>query len=889
MERPLVLPLAACTDSALVGGKARGLARLIEAGVLVPSGLCVTTALYREFLEQAGFTADVDLLLTGRLSGDGQPSLADRLPHLRSRLLKAPWPRDLRHRLEMAVHDLGFDEATLWAVRSSATNEDAMQASCAGLYRTHLGIRFSGVLGAVQDLWSSLWDERVLAYHRKREPDSLPPEMAVVIQPMLDAVAAGVAYSIDPVTGEHHVVVNALPGLGAPLVDGTVTPDHYVVRAPPPQAPPQAAGVTVITRDITAKHSALRVGPDGVRLEPLSPDAGASSSISDHQLTELAGVTKRIETLFGYPVDVEWAIDRHGLWLLQARPVTIVARPGQGSTGEWAGEWEWSRANLKETMPEVPSPIGLSFLERFMDAYIIGHYRRLGCRIPTGISSIRTFHGRPYLNVTLFHSLIVQLGGDPSLNAEQMGGEPVSVVPSVPKLGFLARLRAGLLMWREMQRAASDAPRYFADMKQQASRYQPDLIRDWGPADLDRHLEELGRWLDRHEMTFGIVLGVGQCLQTFSTLLPGWLGEDWRGLLNSALQGEGTVISAQQIHRVAELVEAARQDAALSHGLLTEKWDVATLRRCARPAPFLALFERYLEEFGHRGTGESDVMSPRFGDRPELVLDVVRVQLSGPVVRPAGIVARQRATRAAAMATIRARLGWRPDRLAVFLWCYRRLCRFLSLREANRHHLMYYSTAVRNLLLRFGACLAARGTFDAPDDVFYLTLEERASMLSAGERDWKEIVRLRRAERARWLAMEVPDTIRNGEARIGRRDQAAWSAGGCLRGTPISTGTATGSVCLVRSTADWSRVRPGDIIVVPVIDPGMAPLFGIAAGLVAEMGGTLSHGAIIAREYGLSAVANVPGVMSLLKDGQRVTVDAGSGGVQIESTSIDTL
>ncbi|HMU55955.1 MAG TPA: PEP/pyruvate-binding domain-containing protein [Nitrospira sp.] len=872
MERPPVLPLAACTDSALAGGKARGLARLIAVGARVPPGLCATTALYREFLRQAGLTADVDVLLAARLSGN------DRLPlarDLRSRIQKAPWPRELYHQLETAVLGLGFNDATLWAVRSSATNEDATQASFAGLYRTHLGVRFSGIFAAVQDIWSSLWEERVLAYPRKTAVAASPPEMAVVIQPMLDATVAGVAYSIDPVTGENHVVVNALPGLGAPLVDGTVTPDHYVVRTDASLA----AGAAVVKRSVAAKSSALRLGSDGVRTEPLPRDAGASSSMSDRQLTELAGVTKRIETLFGYPVDVEWAVDRQGLWLLQARPVTVVVRSGQTS----AGGWEWSRANLKETMPEVPSPIGVSFLERFMDVYIIAHYRRLGCRIPEGAFATRTFHGRPYINSTLFHSLILQLGGDPSLNAEQMGGEPVLAVPSEPVLGPLVRLRAAWLMWREMKRAASDASRSFADMKQQALRYQPDKIRDWDPGELDRHLEELGRWLDRYEMTFGIVLGVGQCLQTFSTLLPGWLGEDWRGVLNSALQGEGTVISAQQIHRVAELVEAARQDEALSHGLLSEGWDLARLRHHAPRSPFLALFDRHLEEFGHRGTGESDVMSPRFADRPDIVLDVVRVQLSGPVVRPEDVVARQRATRAAALATIRARLGWRLDRLTVFLWCYRRLRRYLALREANRHHLMYYSTAVRNLLLRFGAGLAARGTLDAPDDVFYLTLEERAFILSATEGDWKETVRTRKADRARWLAMQVPDTIRSSEDKTGRGDQTAGPADGCLRGTPISTGTATGPACLVRSMADWPKVRPGDIIVAPVIDPGLAPLFGIAAGLVAEMGGTLSHGAIIAREYGLPAVANVPGAISLLKDGQRVRLNGGSGQVQIDS------
>lgn len=870
MERPLVLPLAACTDSSLAGGKARGLAQLIAADMSVPSGLCATTAFYREFLRRAGLTGAVDSLRAAALSGGDRAPLAR---DLRLRILKAPWPGDLRHELETSVLNLGLNEATLWAVRSSATNEDAMQASFAGLYRTHLGIRFSGILAAVQDLWSSLWEERVLAYHRKTAEASSLPEMAVVIQPMLDATVAGVAYSIDPVTGENHIVVDALPGLGAPLVDGTATPDHYVVRTESP-----ATGDAVITRGIIVKSSALRVGPDGLRTEPLPHDAGASSSMSDRQLIELAAVTKRIEALLGHPADVEWAIDQQGLWLLQARPVTVAVGGGQTS----AGEWEWSRANLKETMPEVPSPIGLSFLERFMDAYIIKHYRRLGCRIPEGACSVRAFHGRPYINTTLFHSLILQLGGDPSLNAEQMGGEPVSIVQPESVLGPLVRLRAVRLMWREMKRAVSDAPRYFADMKQQALRYQPDNIRDWKADDLDRHLEELGRRLDRQEMTFGIVLGVGQCLQTFSTLLPEWLGEDWRGLLNAALQGKGTVISAQQIHRVAELVAAVRQDETLLHGIVNEKWDLATLRRQAPRSPFLARFDRYLEEFGHRGTGESDVMSPRFADRPDVVLDVVRVQLSGPVARPEDIVARQRATRAAALETIRARLGWRLDRLAVFLWCYRRLCRFLALREANRHHLMYYSAAVRNLLLRFGACLAARGTLAAPDDVFYLTLEERASVLSAAERDWKEIVRRRKADRLRWLAVQVPDTIRNSQNRTGGE---SGPTDGSLRGTPISTGTVIGPARLVRSMADWPKVRPGDIIVAPVIDPGMAPLFGIAAGLVAEMGGTLSHGAIIAREYGLPAVANVSGIVGLLKDGERVQVDGGSGQVHIDSAA----
>jgi pyruvate,water dikinase len=217
------------------------------------------------------------------------------------------------------------------------------------------------------------------------------------------------------------------------------------------------------------------------------------------------------------------------------------------------------------------------------------------------------------------------------------------------------------------------------------------------------------------------------------------------------------------------------------------------------------------------------------------------------------------------------------DHWMVFLWWYRRLCRFFSLREANRHHLMHYSTAVRNLLLCFGERLAERGTILLPDDVFFLTLREQAELLSDEGRDWAALIRARRADRDRWLTMQVPDTLRDWEdaaALIAEKPEHE------LRGIPISAGVATGPVRLVRSMGDWSNVQTGDIIVAPVIDPGMAPLFGIAAGIVVEMGGTLSHGAIIAREYGLPAVANVPNAMSLLKCGEPVTVDAGLGTVR---------
>jgi pyruvate,water dikinase len=277
-------------------------------------------------------------------------------------------------------------------------------------------------------------------------------------------------------------------------------------------------------------------------------------------------------------------------------------------------------------------------------------------------------------------------------------------------------------------------------------------------------------------------------------------------------------------------------------------------------------------------------MSPRFADRPELLLAILRTQILAPnTATPADILQRQTMIRERALAEIRARFGWRFHRWAIFSWWYRRLCRFFSLREANRHHLMYYSAAARSLLLRLGEWLVERGQISTQEDIFYLTIEARADLLAGGSSDWKGMIQARRAERDRDATVSVPDTIRDWNEVVRDRDAPSVVApDGIFHGIPISAGKVVGPVRFVRSMEDWSRVSRGDILVVSVIDPGMAPLFGVAAGLVAEMGGTLSHGAIIAREYGLPAVANVSGITTRLKEGDRISLDAERGTIIVQ-------
>jgi pyruvate,water dikinase len=354
-------------------------------------------------------------------------------------------------------------------------------------------------------------------------------------------------------------------------------------------------------------------------------------------------------------------------------------------------------------------------------------------------------------------------------------------------------------------------------------------------------------------------------------------------LLNAALQGQGTVISAQQILRLAELTDIARNEPAAGTFLTSEPWEPSPFRETLADTRFLRAFDSYLGDYGHRAVGESDVMSPRLADNPESILAIVRTHLTSASPSQKSILLRQDNARTAALARIKRRIGRRYHRWIIFMWCYRRLCRFFSLREANRHHLMYYSAAIRTLLTRLGELLVERGLLHQVDDIFFLTINDHADLLAGSTRDWKAVIKARRTERERNSAVQVPDTIRDWETTSEQTVISDKSEGnGLLSGTPISVGTVAGPVRLIRSVADWGKVVPGEILVVPVIDPGLAPLFGLAGGLIAEMGGTLSHGAIIAREYGLPTIANVEGAMARLADGQSITIDAGSGTICIE-------
>ena len=869
LSSPLVVPLASCTDPALAGGKAAGLAQLIAKGFRVPPGLYVTTQAYHDTLQAGGLNSLESWNRIRRMpEAQREPLLADCRRIVASLVL----PRAILDPIDTELAKLEKEFATedgttggiLWAVRSSASDEDAADATCAGIYRTVLGVPRGSIAAAILDCWASQWTALAFTY-RERLPKPRPtPDMAVILQPLLTPRTAGVAYSRHPISGlANQIMINAVFGLAEPLVSGLIKPDQYVVEIESDQA-----SLTLIQRDI-AEKTKVRIAMSCGLTDQLLPDRDQKSSVlEEHEVLALARLVKEVECAVGKPVDVEWADDGQELWLLQARPIP-EREPLPDST-----TLVWSRANFKETLPELPSPLGLSLLDGFMETHIVRCYRELGCRIPPGLSSVRVIRGRPFINVTLFQSVMAQLGGDPALLAEQMGGEQTSPVPlAVPQLPWWWVV---ILMEWKIRRAARRAPKWFQEMRRLGAKCRDEPIQGLTPVELSAWEEELSRHLlTNGDLTFAIFNGVSQGFYVMKLLLERRLGAAWAPLLNQSLQGVGTIISANQILRLTELAEAARREPVVRDFLLAEPWMPEPFRAELGGTPFLLAFDAYLAEYGHRAVGESDVMSPRFAEVPEYVLGVIRGHLMTPPTGPADEIRReQESARQEALRRLRAGFGWRLHEWAMFTWWHRRLCRYLELREANRHALMHFIAAARQVAMSVGGTLAARGILQSRDDIFFLRLDEIKAVTSGSAKDWKGLVETRRTEWEGHAAQHVMDTV-IGDAE--RMVDEIGSPDGSLRGLPISAGYAEGPVCLLLSPNDMKKVKRGDILVAPVIDPGMAPLMGLAAGLIVEMGGTLSHGAIIAREYGLPSIANVHRVTHLLKDGERVAVDATAG------------
>jgi pyruvate,water dikinase len=810
----------AAADTGAVGGKGQSLGVLLRAGLPVPPGFCVTTDAYRR--------------LAGRPPRD-EPALAAAITDAYRRLGGGPV-----------------------AVRSSATAEDGTITSFAGQQETVLGVTGeAAVLDAVGRCWESLHTQRAVAYRRHQGIDDRGLAMAVVVQRFIPAEVAGVLFTRDPLDAQgRRMLVEASWGVGEVVVSGQVMPDRYHLD--------RATG-TVLASHVAPK--ATRWSPEGP--QPVPAEMQMQPCLDEARLAELAALARRVEEVFGGPRDMEWAWAEGRFWLLQARPITagganerlqvlqeeIAALRARAHTGGTV----WARFNLSEVLPE-PTPMTWALVRRFMSGRggFGLMYRDLGFDVDPSLDEEGTYDlvcGRPYCNLS--REALVQSRRLPL-------GYPFAALKADPRKALypqatLDRSRATWRFWlglpvllpmavigetRRLVRlnalARTLADRLRAEVLPAfAAETAAEASRDLGALDGPALVERLEHWMRRTLYDFA-----RDGLKP--TVLANLALENLKQGLDRTLGPEGARAAAT------ELAMGARPDPEAD---LAQALDDLAAGRMVRAA--------FLERFGHRGRQEMELSEPRWAEDASAV-DRLLAGRSAATQAPSASTGTKAAwDRIAAEAKL---AGPLRTSLGTEL---RHLHTYLGLRETCKHYLLRGYALIRRILVELDRRHGLSG------GVFFLTPEELPRLVR-GE-DLSEVVAQRRRRRTLALSLEVPEVLFSDDLEaIGR--PAPVEAADTLQGVPLSAGVAEApALVLAEPTADVPA-KPY-VLVCPTTDPAWVPLFARARGLVMETGGVLSHGAIVAREYGLPAVAGLPGVQRRLRTGQRLRVDGGSGTV----------
>ncbi|RMD98675.1 MAG: hypothetical protein D6812_13040 [Deltaproteobacteria bacterium] len=877
-----------------VGGKAAHLAELLRKGLPAVPGFVVTTHALDLFLEACG------LPLPSLLSERGDPdSLAERSEAIQARMCATPLPEEIVTTVEAAIERAGFEETPV-AVRSSGILEDAAATSFAGQYDTLLDVTGKeAILRAIQHCWRSLFSVRALTYHanldetRREEGFSPSPfRMAVLVQRMIPATVSGILFTANPKTGDpSEMLIDAVAGLGDRLVSGSVQPVSYRIR-----------------RGRFGRLHPLPAGANGTGSE-----GEGGGLLQKEDLEALGRLGLRIEGIFKVPQDIEWCLHEGRLHLLQARPITSLLPPPASKERPVI----WTRRFSGERWTQPVSPLGWSVMQRILHHFT--HFPRTSERFLEGAMPTRIVAGHIYFNITILVRLLVKFPGSflPAFLLELLPDSERKRIearrflfPPIPFLWsmFVDACREGMWGRFDWNIFANDRhweafiPEFEARLSaiERAFEEAPDARSCLGHLEATHALA-----LDYIRIHLMSLAYSNLFYQGLGFLLRRWVGDrkdDLRAFLVSGLPGNMTVEMNKELWRLSRMAAASAP--------LRELFGTTSAERIYALLPsvspeFLEALDRFLEKFGHRSHASWEIFSPRWREDPSFVLAILQEYLnleggearlpSPPVAQmkataPIDPIARERemcAQREDVTRSIEAEIARHPmERLfPLRTWIFRKVLgyaqRYMATRENQRFYFDKLVFLKKHLLQAILEELAARKLLEDSRAGSFLTLEEVADLLEG---------RLSPGEAAQRIATRRTEYERNRrhEAPVFLLDdlplhEPPEGAKATLTGLGVSPGRFTGRVKILFDPSQARCLTTGEILVTRATDPGWTPIFLKIGGIVMELGSLLSHGAVVAREYRLPAVVNVPGATTRLRDGQLITIDGSSGSIFLHS------
>ncbi|MGW2324343.1 rifamycin-inactivating phosphotransferase [Streptomyces sp. NPDC001700] len=857
------------TRVAVVGGKGAHLGGLSRIdGIHVPTGFCVTTDAFRRIVAEAPSIGDrLDQL--SRVNPDDREAIRTLSAQIRRTIEEIAIPGDLAAAITGALARLG--EQAAYAVRSSATAEDLPTASFAGQQDTYLNVVGpTAVLQHVSRCWASLFTERAVTYRQRNGIDHRTVHMAVVVQRMVFPHASGILFTADPVTGNRKVAtVDAGFGLGEALVSGLVNPDVFTVR-----------DGEVVAKAIAAKERAVHALPTGgTRTVAVDARRQEQPTLTDAQVVRLVQLGRRIEAHFGRPQDIEWCLVDDGFQIVQSRPITTlfpIPESGIPETGDQENH-VYVSVGHQQMMTDAMKPLGLSMWQ-------------LTAMVPMHEAAGRLFVDvTPRLAAPASRAALLDLmgRGDPlvrdALETVLDRDDFVPSLPDAPPGG--PPTRAGVA---PVEADPAIVTELIERSEASVAALERDIRTKTGPELFDFLLDAF----EEHKRVLGDPLN-------FQAIMAGmeatwWLNDQLQEWLSEKNAADTLTLSAPDnvtsemglaLLDVADVIRPHPEVVAFLEAIqgIEDERFLDELAKLAGGTEARDAIETYLDRYGMRCVGEIDITRPRWRERPTtlvpVILDNVRNFEPGAAERRFE-QGRQKAQQKEQDVLSRLRDLPDGDRKAdAAKRMIDQVRAFIGYREYPKYGIVSRYFVYKRALLAEAERLVRADVLPEREDAFYLTFQELHDVVRSQRVD-DQLIQQRKDAFRSYQALTPPRVLTSdGEAVTGayRRDDVP---SGALVGLPVSAGTVEGRARVILDMAD-ADLEAGDILVTTYTDPSWSPLFVGITGLVTEVGGQMTHGAVIAREYGLPAVVGVDQATRRIRDGQRIRVHGTDGYVEI--------
>jgi len=893
-----------------VGSKFANLGEMLKMGVPVPQGFCICTQAYQDYVEQSNLNELISGMLE-KINLDDHEAIKHAAQKIREVALNQEINSSLRSEITEALNKLqDKSKATHFAIRSSSTFEDLQDSSFAGQYDSYLGvIDIEDLLAKVKKCWASLWNDRAIVYREQRNIDHLQANMAVIVQSMIACNQSGVMFTRNPLSNlKNEVIINASWGLGDAVVSEEVNGDEYKVNRTTNKINIEIIG----TKEI---ESVLQ--QQGIKRIKVSANRREQQCLSEGQIRKLVSIGLKIEELFKSPQDIEWGIADHEICIFQSRGITSLKKNEEVVNSiikeleikNYRKDTVWSNTLLAEILTS-PKPLTWEIIKLGLSKQgSFGVYERdLGLGTVASEGLLELIAGKPYYNISKlcdtfsFYGFPIKLfeyekvkkdpsianNFQPQIDYGKWGGNLLLFILKFLVLLPYSLYRVGLVLVKLntlVKNCHSEfETKTLPDYLQYITAIKNMDLLEISENDL---LEEINRLIQNWAcVTLQDHIFSEICLGVTSGLLEAIVGEKQVIVLLSGIEGNKLLetnfklwdLAGQASPQVANIFKGNEA------GQIIEK-----LKSFENGREYLESVQRFLEEYGHRTSDEFELAIPRWYEDPGAVFVLIRHYLQSKKANPIEHFKTQKEIRINLEEKIAGEFSRGIYKLfpfikALFLSTLKYSQIYSSMRETTKfYHLMEYAQ-LRRFLVELGSRFTKRKNTLLKDvnDIFYL-LPAELSMIVKNELSHMQVEKIisnRKKEYKTNLSVQLPSVIFYDDLRAIEQLRELISSD-VLEGTPVSGGRVRGRVRIILNPDELEKFREGEILVAPRTDAGWIPFFFTAAAFVMDTGNVLSHGAIVAREYGLPAVVNVKDASKILKDGQEIIVDGDEGKVYI--------